>query len=100
MTQHPRQRQTIIAPAFLLDAVNDALHLSIRDAGWVDGTGAAYGAASLVPEVALTAADLPGAPVVTLQADQPLTLSAGHVHIVSGIDGAEVLDRLGLSPLL
>lgn len=100
MSQHTNPRQTIIAPEPLLQAVNHALSLSIRAAGWVDGAGVAYGAASLLPEVQLSAADLPGMPVLMLSADQPLTLMAGHVHIVSGMDGAVALDHLGLTPLL
>jgi hypothetical protein len=100
MTVNANPRQTIIAPEPLLQAVNDALSLAIRAAGWVDGAGVAYGAASLLPEVPLSGADLPGMPVRMLNADQPLTLTAGHVHIVSGMDGAVALDHLGLSPLL
>jgi len=76
--------------------VNAALGLSMQEASWSDAAGNSYGAASLVPEVAIRAGDLPALPVVELNRDTPLSLQPGHVHVVTGLDGAVVLDKLGL----
>jgi len=96
MTDWTRHRQTIISPEAMMQDVNAALGLTMEEACWSDVDGNAYAAASLVPDVAIGASDLPDLPVVMLDRATPLVLRAGHVHVATGRDGAVILDTLGL----
>ncbi|MCC5983384.1 MAG: hypothetical protein JJU42_03360 [Rhodobacteraceae bacterium] len=97
MTDLTRNRRTIIVPEGMIDAVNHALGLSIQAAGWCDGDGHLYAAASYLSDTDITEADLPGLPVAVFDRKTPVVRHPGQVHVVNGRDGASTLDALGLA---
>jgi len=100
MTNQPEDRQTIICPKAMMRDANDALGLSMQAANWRDAAGNSYAAASLVPDVLIGPDALPGLPSIFLDHDTPVSLREGHIHVVSGLDGAMVMEKLGLTARL
>ena len=83
-----------------VDALNRVTDFDIRGTNWQDAAGARFAVISFVSDGSFDPTSLGRESFETCQAETLQALRSDRVLVVLGGDGAAVLEKLGLSPVL